>query len=147
MNLDHAATLLKDSAKAGVCHVPQRDVSRLLTAASAAGLVVRRADLKGVRGKEALFDRLSSALSFPEWFGRNWDALADCLSDLSWLPASGYVLALDNVEELPTRQRDDFNIAIQVCSAAADLWHEKGVPFWVLLDARTKDVPAFTDIK
>lgn len=147
MNLDQTASLLNNSAKSGVCHVSQRDLSRLLTAASASSLAVRRIDLEGVCDKEALFDCLSSALSFPEWFGRNWDALADCLSDLSWLPASGYVLALEHVEELQTRQRDDFNIAMQVCSAAADLWHEKGVPFWVLLDASVKDMPAFADIK
>jgi len=147
MNPDHAATLLKDSTKSCVCHVPQEDLPRLLAPASTAGLAVRRIDLKGVRSKEALLDRVSSALSFPEWFGRNWDAAADCLSDLSWLPAPGYVLTLENSEELRIRRSVEFSIAVQVVADAAAHWRERRVPFWVLLDAHVEDVPAFADIE
>ncbi|MFE3071129.1 barstar family protein [Streptomyces sp. NPDC059247] len=39
-------------------------------------------DLTGVTDKAALMDRCAAALALPEWFGRNWDALADCLTDL-----------------------------------------------------------------
>jgi guanyl-specific ribonuclease Sa len=30
-------------------------------------------------------------LDFPEWYGRNFDALKDCLTDFSWREAAGYV--------------------------------------------------------
>ncbi|MFF0429871.1 barstar family protein [Streptomyces sp. NPDC004520] len=39
-------------------------------------------DLAGVTDKAALMDRCAAALALPDWFGRNWDALADCLTDL-----------------------------------------------------------------
>ncbi|MFD9609462.1 barstar family protein [Streptomyces sp. NPDC004288] len=39
-------------------------------------------DLTGVTDKAALMDRCADALALPDWFGRNWDALADCLTDL-----------------------------------------------------------------
>ncbi|WP_435971137.1 barstar family protein [Streptomyces sp. Qhu_M48] len=39
-------------------------------------------DLTGVTDKAALMDRCAAALDLPDWFGRNWDALADCLTDL-----------------------------------------------------------------
>ncbi|MFE4621335.1 barstar family protein [Streptomyces sp. NPDC056747] len=39
-------------------------------------------DLAGVTEKAALMDRCAVALKLPAWFGRNWDALADCLTDL-----------------------------------------------------------------
>ncbi|MEV4430730.1 barstar family protein [Streptomyces sp. NPDC049602] len=39
-------------------------------------------DLTGVTDKAALMDRCAGALALPDWFGRNWDALADCLTDL-----------------------------------------------------------------
>ena len=32
---------------------------------------------------EAVYDYLSEELSFPDWFGRNLDALHDCLTDIS----------------------------------------------------------------
>ncbi len=28
-----------------------------------------------------LFEALAAALNFPSWFGKNWDAVADCLTD------------------------------------------------------------------
>ena len=31
---------------------------------------------------DALYDQLSDELALPEWFGRNLDALYDCLTDL-----------------------------------------------------------------
>ncbi|MGA4945160.1 barstar family protein [Streptomyces cinereoruber] len=39
-------------------------------------------DLTGVADKAALMERCAEALGLPDWFGRNWDALADCLTDL-----------------------------------------------------------------
>ncbi|MFD3996539.1 barstar family protein [Streptomyces sp. NPDC058583] len=39
-------------------------------------------DLTGVTDKAALMDRCATVLSLPDWFGRNWDALADSLTDL-----------------------------------------------------------------
>ncbi len=35
-----------------------------------------------VTGWAALYDQLSEDLALPEWFGRNLDALFDCLTDL-----------------------------------------------------------------
>ncbi|MFG2729603.1 barstar family protein [Streptomyces canus] len=38
-------------------------------------------DLDGVADKAGLMDRCVRDLRLPDWFGRNWDALADVLSD------------------------------------------------------------------
>jgi hypothetical protein len=40
----------------------------------------------GVRSKQKLLGILVDRLRFPGYFGRNWDALEECLGDLSWLP-------------------------------------------------------------
>lgn len=42
--------------------------------------------------KRGTLDAIAAALSFPEWAGRNLDALYDCLIDLSWLPVGEHVL-------------------------------------------------------
>ena len=39
----------------------------------------------GVKRKRQLLATLSSSLKFPDYFGGNWDALEECLGDLSWL--------------------------------------------------------------
>ena len=39
----------------------------------------------GIRSKADLLAVLASAGHFPDYFGGNWDALQDCLRDLSWI--------------------------------------------------------------
>ena len=62
----------------------------------------------GITDTETLFTTLADALSFPDYFGMNWDALDECIRDLSWLPAGHVNLIhhdmplLDNKEELHT---------------------------------------------
>ncbi|MFG2355226.1 barstar family protein [Streptomyces sp. NPDC048521] len=46
-----------------------------------AGRLLVALDLDGVGDKAGLMDRVARALALPDWFGRNWDALADSLSD------------------------------------------------------------------
>ena len=38
-----------------------------------------------IKDKNDLFMIFSKKLNFPLYFGNNWDALYDCLSDLSWI--------------------------------------------------------------
>ena len=49
----------------------------------AAALIVRVP--AKARGKEKVLNVLSRGLRFPKYFGGNWDALDECLNDLSWL--------------------------------------------------------------
>lgn len=46
----------------------------------------------GIGSKTALLGALASAGSFPEYFGGNWDALEDCLRDLSWISKKEVVI-------------------------------------------------------
>lgn len=46
----------------------------------------------GVGTKQALLDELYKGLRFPEYFGGNWDALEECVRDLSWLPPGPVVV-------------------------------------------------------
>lgn len=44
------------------------------------------------RGKEKLLGVLAKRLRFPSYFGHNWDALDECLRDLSWIGPQGRVV-------------------------------------------------------
>jgi RNAse (barnase) inhibitor barstar len=50
-----------------------------------------------IETKQALMEVLAERLSFPDYFGENWDALEECLRDLSWLPVGSVVLTHSDI--------------------------------------------------
>lgn len=135
--------ILVDSGQAGIYQVPP-DVGALEAAASGSDFAVWRVDLAKVRGKQELLDAIARELAFPDWFGANWDALEDCLTDLSWCAASGYVLILANAGEFAAAQPEEFETALEVFDGAAEYWYDEDVPFWVLVgdaDFARFDIP------
>ena len=74
--------------------------------------------------KEQLLKNIAAALDFPDWFGANWDALEDCLSDL---PGEGYVLLFDD-----PKPGDDLGILVDVLRSSAESWAGRGKPFFAV---------------
>ena len=126
------ADLLRDAARSGVYRVPD-EVAWIFRAAAANRFACWRIDLAAARDKSALLGALARALEFPDWFGGNWDALQDCLGDLSWRRAPGYVIVLEHCQTLATAAQQDFETALDVLGAAAEFWRARGVPFWVFV--------------
>ncbi|MEU8433669.1 barstar family protein [Streptomyces sp. NPDC029216] len=108
-----------------------------LAAAEEAGWTVLRLDLDGVRTKARLMDACAQAFALPDWFGRNWDALADCLGDLSWLPgAAGRLVAVTGWQELERARPGDWEVLREVLEEAGAYWREsEGPPLEVVVAA------------
>ncbi|GAA2640712.1 barstar family protein [Streptomyces spororaveus] len=110
-----------------------------LEAAAAAGRTVVRLDLSGVRGKAELMRRCGDALRLPEWVGGNWDALADALRDLSWVPgagagagagagpgAGGWLLAVSQWRGYAGARPGEWETFVEVLEEAVGFWREPG---------------------
>jgi len=102
-------------------------------AANAMGLSIVKLDLGRARGKTGLLSLLAKTLEFPKYFGRNWDALHDFLTDLGWLNAKGWLVIITNGKSFARRHNEHFETAIEVLRAAAEHWRSQGKPFWVLV--------------
>ena len=98
-------------------------------AARALGFFFVRVDGGSVPDGAALLARLARELQFPDYFGANWDALQDCLTDLpDWLPAPGYLLVFTEAGELCRRRPGDLASFKDVLADAARFWREQDPP-------------------
>lgn len=121
---------LRDPVRSGVYRVTHGD---------AVGDVLRDSSLDAadidLKGGDAL-RAIAGALRFPDWFGGNWDALEDCLGDLSWRKGEGHVLLLRDWQKLSP---DDLGVLIDVLRSSAEFWSGRGRPFFaVLVDPENK---------
>ncbi|MGW6981018.1 barstar family protein [Streptomyces sp. NPDC054932] len=97
-----------------------------LEAAQAAGWTTVRLDLDGVRGKAGLMRRCGEALRLPEWVGGNWDALADALRDLSWLPdGAGRLVAVTSWRAYAGARPEEWETLAEILEEAVDFWREQ----------------------
>jgi len=81
--------------------------------------------LRGSKCRTAadLFAEFARALDFPDYFGHNWDALEECLADLEWRPAKGYVLVLTEADQILNQaEEEDWATFVEVLSDAAEAW-------------------------
>lgn len=123
-------SLLLNGLPPGLWHLDRFDsVQRRLVESFDHGIVIIDIDPRGE--KLDLLDRVADRLGFPEWFGRNWDALSDALFDL---PRS-----LDHpapTPSSPTGDRADLIVIRAVDRPHADLTGdaEPGADAAVLLD-------------
>jgi barstar (barnase inhibitor) len=118
---------LQDAAKSGVYRASRVDA--VADAVRGSKLSFARIPLQDVTEKNALLRRIAATLGFPAWFGENWDALEDCLMDLSWREAQGHVLALEGFQFLPA---GDVGVLIDVMISAAEFWAGQGKPFFAV---------------
>src|SRR5512147_835841 len=85
--------LLKEVGEAGMFRL-NCSLEALHDSVQRAGFALFEADISAAQSKGEMLAELARAINAPDWFGHNWDALADALGDLSWNDAPGYVLLL-----------------------------------------------------
>ena len=124
---------LRDPVRSGVYRVARPD--EVLDAVDASGILVAKVRFAA---KEQLLKNIAQALEFPDWFGHNWDALEDCLSDLSWREAAGTILLFEQ-----PRRDDDFGVLTDVLRSSAESWAARRKPFFALFidPGRTLPLP------
>ncbi|WP_300453465.1 barstar family protein [Accumulibacter sp.] len=129
-------TLLGDARLAGVYHLPESGRLAVRQAAEAVGLACFEIDFHDAQRIDVALAELASALDFPAWYGNNFDALKDCLTDFSWCEAAGYVLIVAHAENLHAKAPAAFQLLNQVFAAAIGEWQAQEVPLWVFYDLR-----------
>ena len=113
---------LQDPSRSGVYRVSRAD--EVMDAVKGSSLSPVRVAFSD---KVQLLKNLAVALGFPDWFGHNWDALEDCLMDLSWREAPAHVLLIEEANP-----GDDLGVLIDILRSSAESWAARGKPFFAI---------------
>ena len=79
-----------------------------------------------IESKEELLDAIAEGFGFPDWFGRNWDALEECLRDLDAVN-DGYALVISDATTLWAERPRLSGTLVEVWLDAAADGAERGV--------------------
>jgi RNAse (barnase) inhibitor barstar len=112
--------------------VESGDEVGLLTNAGDGKVAVFEVNGACIESERDLLSALARAMEFPSYFGMNWDALDECLRDLSWRPAKGYVLVLRDAEQLWRRNGRLMGSLVGSWLFAAESWAKASVSFHLL---------------
>lgn len=119
--------LIESSDRWECVHFVARDEMGTFEAYRTSGFHVASIPGAALSSDAKLFDALAASFEFPDYFGRNWDAVADCLGDLEWLDAKGFVLLIDDVSCCGLSQ--PLVGLLQIWPSVAQEWSGDGKPF------------------
>jgi hypothetical protein len=88
------------------------------------GAVVRLLRGEDMSNSRLFFAEIAAALQFPLYFGKNMNAMAECLGDLDdWLPASAYVLVISQtMSVLKEEGGEDFVAFFRLLADVSQEW-------------------------
>jgi hypothetical protein len=126
---------LPQVGQAGIFRLQSSDQGVIEKVTELLGYPCFRVDLGNCANLGEVLTAFGHDLLFPEWYGANLDALSDCLTDLSWREATGYVLCITGAD---TASVEDQGLAAlnDVLASVVDEWRTRGVAFWVFYDSR-----------
>ena len=106
-------------------------VEELMQAAENAGQHFLYADLSTAQSKQEVLDKIAESFLFPMHFGKNLDALFDCMTDLVHKAGAqpGFVVVLEQLPDNPRFDREAREQLLDVFRDAADFWAERKIAF------------------
>ena len=89
------------------------------------------ANLATAQTKQDVMERIAESFLFPAHFGKNLDALYDCMTDLVHKSGTqpGFVVVLEQLPDNPRFDREAREQLLDVFRDAADFWAERKIPF------------------
>jgi RNAse (barnase) inhibitor barstar len=106
-------------------------VEDLMSAAQTAGQHFLYANLSSAQSKQDVLEGIAQAFLFPAHFGKNLDALFDCMTDLVHKSGQqpGFVVVLEQLPDNARFDREAREQLLEVFRDAAEYWGERRIPF------------------
>ena len=106
-------------------------VSDLQQAANRAGQHFLYANLAHAQSKQDVLDLIAQQFMFPAHFGKNFDALYDCMTDPLHKsgPQPGFVVVLEQIPANAKFDKEAREQLLDIFRDAADYWADRKIPF------------------
>ena len=106
-------------------------VDELMSAVQEMGHHFLYANLSKAQTKQDVLEGIAQAFLFPSHFGKNMDALYDCLTDMLNKAGAqqGFIVVLEQLPDNPRFDRELREQLLDVFRDAADFWGERKIPF------------------
>jgi RNAse (barnase) inhibitor barstar len=106
-------------------------VAELMEAAEQSGQHFLYANVANAQSKQEVLEGIAEAFTFPAHFGKNLDALYDCMTDLVHRAGQqpGFIVVLEQLPDNPRFDRETREQLLDVFRDAADFWAERKIPF------------------
>ena len=103
----------------------------LMQAAAQVGQHFLYVNLSAVQSKQEVLEAIAVAFQFPVQYGKNLDALYDCMTDLvhNAGPHPRFVVVLEQLPDNPRFDREAREQLLEVFRDAAEYWSERRIPF------------------
>jgi RNAse (barnase) inhibitor barstar len=80
--------------------------------------------IKPINSVEDLFNELYNKLPLPSYFGYNWNALDECLSDLHWIKEKRLIILHEEKLNIP---QSDLDVYLDVLKVAVENWTNNNI--------------------
>ena len=99
-------------------------VQELQDAATQLGQHFLYANLSSAQSKQDILDMVAAQYTFPAHFGKNFDALYDCLTDLVHKsgPQPGFIVVLEQIPALAKFDKEAREQLLDIFRDTADYW-------------------------
>ena len=106
-------------------------VPELQGAATALGQHFLYANLSSAQSKQDVLDMIAAQYTFPAHFGKNFDALFDCMTDLVHKSGQqpGLVVVLEQSPANAKFDKEAREQLLDIFRDAADYWADRKIPF------------------
>ncbi len=102
------------------------------------------ANLGNAQTKQDVLDTIATQFTFPQHFGKNYDALYDCMTDPLHKSGSqpGFVVVLEHVPANAKFDKEAREQLLDIFRDVSEYWHDRKIPFrcfYSFAVARTAD--------
>ena len=106
-------------------------VSDLQEAAQKLGHHILYANLAEAQTKQDVLDMIGAQFTLPSHFGKNFDALYDCMTDPLHKsgPQPGFIVVLEQIPTNPKFDKEAREQLLDIFRDTADYWGDRKIPF------------------